>query len=517
MPTKITNTDNFEQINRSVLENLKEEDNSSFDNNKSKDFFNSDQQQSLSNLKKRKNISFAKLVSGIIIFFCVVIMIAGGSFVYNVMSIASETTGGGQGNIWSIIVNNFNPQAFQRVELKGEAEGRTNILVIGYDSVAFLADSIMILSYYHNEQKIATLSIPRDFYVTDGGGTYRINAIYPFAEKKQPGTGAQAMADFLSRELDIPIHYWLSVNFQGVKQIIDAIGGIEVNVTVPFTDYEFPTDNYSGYIRPAPTFEKGLQQMDGNRALIYARSRHGTNGTGSDFDRSRRQAEISSAILQKLQQQLRSGKILNINSINALIASARGNVKTSAEINEILSFYEIFKKNFNHNSNISDNFYSINFRSGNGFLCSPPLDLYGASVITYCDGALGGGKSFSKGREQARKITKNLLAEARYVNLKNSNAIILANQSQKTVEVTEQIKKLPIGIVWPPDNFYKYIQKANGNEQIKIYIADDKIRQEFELASKGNLNFEFELHGQIPPDKFITANNLGADIIVWIE
>jgi LCP family protein required for cell wall assembly len=215
------------------------------------------------------------------------------------------------------------------------------MLVMGVDSAAQLADSIMVVSYYHTEQKIATLSIPRDFYVTGG---YRINAVFPFAEQQNPGSGPQAMADFVSQELDIPIHYWLMVNFEGVEQIVDAVGGIEINVETPFVDYEFPTRNYSGYMRPAPSFEKGPQKMDGERALIYARSRHGTNGTGSDFDRARRQAEVGEALLQRVKDKFDSGEIFNINSINALIGSARGNVKTSAQINEIMSAYEIFKE-----------------------------------------------------------------------------------------------------------------------------------------------------------------------------
>ncbi len=465
----------------------------------------------------KRKFSVIRLFSTVLIVFSLIAILTGGLFVYQILSVASETTGGGEGNLWNLLVNNFLPQNFERVKLRGEDEGRTNVLVIGYDSVALLADSILIVSYYHAEQKIATLSIPRDFYIRDGGGAYKINALYPFAEQRQKGSGAQAMADFLSRELDIPIHYWVALNFQGVKQLVNAVGGIEVNVTVPFVDYEFPKDDYSGYLRPAPSFEAGKQYMDGERALIYARSRHGNNGTGSDFDRSRRQAEIGASILQKLQTQLRSGEIWNINSINALINSVRGNVKTSAEVKEIISAYEIFKANFKGESNISDHFYSVNLRTGNGFLCSPPLDLYGASVITYCDGTLGGSRGNSKSREQARQVARDLLSYAKFAVLREASVIILANRSNKTAEVEKQLQAMPVGKVWPADNFYKYIPKATGEELIRIYIADTKLREQFAEASKGKLEFAFELHGPLPAEKYLTPNNVGADIIVWIE
>jgi LCP family protein required for cell wall assembly len=467
--------------------------------------------------KPKRKLSIVRVFSSLLIILSLIVILTGGLFVYNILMAASETTGGGEGNFWNLLLNNFLPKDFERIKLKGEDEGRTNVLVIGYDSVAMLADSILIVSYYYTEKKVVTLSIPRDFYIRDGGGAYKINALYPFAEQRQKGSGAQAMADFLSRELDIPIHYWVALNFQGVKQLVNAAGGIEINVTVPFVDYEFPTDDYSGYLRPAPSFEAGRQYMDGDRALIYARSRHGNNGTGSDFDRSRRQAEVGAAILQKLQTQLRSGEIWNINSINALINSVRGNLKTSAEVKEIISAYEIFKTSFKGDTNILENFYSINFRTGNGFLCSPPLDLYGASVITYCDGTLGGSKGASKSREQARQIARDLLQQAKFAALREASVIILANRSDKTAEVEKQLQSMPVGKVWPADNFYKYIPKATGEEVIRIYIADAKLREQFAEASKGKLEFAFELHGPLPAEKYLTPNNVGADIIVWIE
>jgi LCP family protein required for cell wall assembly len=526
MPTKLKDQKNFAEVNKSVLESLErdqeEAKHSNFPNPEDATSSTHQPDETSANSvqqlrKKKKKFSLGRFISLTIIIFCVGFFAVGGAFVYNILAAVSESTGGGEGNIWDTFTGALNPQGFERVELKGEPESRTNMLVLGVDSEALLSDTVMVVSYYHTEQKIATLSIPRDFYVTDGYGSYRINAIYPFAEARSPGSGAQTVADFVSRELDIPIHYWVVVNFEGVEQIVNAVGGIEIDVTVPFVDYQFPTRNYSGYMRPAPSFEKGKQKMNGERALIYARSRHGNNGTGSDFDRGRRQAEVGEAILQKLKQQVDSGEIMNINSINALIASAKNNIKTSAKINEIMSAYELFKETAAEQEDIMSNYYSINWQAGNGFLCTPPLEKYGASVVTYCDGAIGGTNYASASRERGRQQAKNLLAEARFADLANTSTIILANQSKLTGQVEAELKKMPLGTVWPADNNYRYISKASGQEKVSIYIPNKNLRSQFEEAAKGQLNFAFELKGDLPTDKTLMTNNQGTDIVVWIE
>jgi hypothetical protein len=138
-------------------------------------------------------------------------------------------------------------------------------------------------------------------------------------------------------------------------------------------------------------------------------------------------------------------------------------------------------------------------------------------VITYCDGTLGGSGYASSSRQRAQQQAKNLLAEARFAELGSASAIILGNQSQKTGAVETGLRNMPIGTVWPADNFYNFIPKADGTETVTVYIADQKLRSQFEEAAKGTLDFEFELKGDLPGDKTITGNNQGTDIVVWIE
>jgi LCP family protein required for cell wall assembly len=104
----------------------------------------------------------------------------------------------------------------------------------------------------------------------------------------------------------IPIHYAVVIDFSGFTKVIDAVGGIDVNVPEAFTDTQYPKPGMEQATCPGdPTnacvyetvhFDAGVQHMDGARALIYARSRHAEGDQGSDFARSRRQQIIMVAL-----------------------------------------------------------------------------------------------------------------------------------------------------------------------------------------------------------------------------
>jgi LCP family protein required for cell wall assembly len=133
--------------------------------------------------------------------------------------------------------------------------------------------------------------------------------------------------------LDIP--YWTTIDFDGFRKIIDNLGGVDVVVDKPFTDRQYPTYNY-GY--QTVRFEEGPQHLNGERALQYARSRHGTNGTGSDFDRSRRQKVILDAIKQKA---LSVYTLFNPTAMSSLLGTVSEHARTNIELWEMARFWEI--------------------------------------------------------------------------------------------------------------------------------------------------------------------------------
>ncbi len=134
-------------------------------------------------------------------------------------------------------------------------------------------------------------------------GQAKINAAYTFGYKNPEelygkGTSPDAAGGALAAEtvekfLGVPVDYVAQVDFQGFEQLVNAIGGVTVDVPRPLLDPEYPTDNYGVERIYIPA---GLQVLDGHTALVYARSRH----SSSDFDRSQRQQQVLRALLNQV-------------------------------------------------------------------------------------------------------------------------------------------------------------------------------------------------------------------------
>lgn len=185
-------------------------------------------------------------------------------------------------------------------KLSGENEDRINVLIIGIGGKNHpggeLADTVMVASIKPGEKKAAFLSIPRDLYVPISGDSYgKINSAHSYGEtnKATTGGGPAVMKKTVSDILDIPIHYYIKGDFEGFKDFVDKVGGIDVYVNNAIYDTAYPNDTMTGY----STFyiSKGQHHLDGATALKYARSRH----TSSDFDRARRQQQILVALKKK--------------------------------------------------------------------------------------------------------------------------------------------------------------------------------------------------------------------------
>jgi LCP family protein required for cell wall assembly len=179
------------------------------------------------------------------------------------------------------------------------AQPPTNILILGIDrrpnqGYTVRTDTLMLLHTNFAEGRLALLSIPRDLWVTiPGRGKARINSAHVYGELDVPGNGPARAAETVSYNFGLPVHHTLRLDFDAFRQVIDAAGGIEIDVPAPVIDNAYPTENYGTMRIHIPA---GLQHMDGETALRYARSRHGS----SDFDRAARQQQILVALKQKL-------------------------------------------------------------------------------------------------------------------------------------------------------------------------------------------------------------------------
>ena len=175
-----------------------------------------------------------------------------------------------------------------------------NILLLGVDArsddpTAPRTDTMILATVDPQAKTVSMLSLPRDLWVTiPYFNTHnKINMAYVLGEENRyEGGGPQLAKDTVSAFIGRPVDYYLRINFQGFVTFIDQIGGIEIAVPSAIHDEQYPTADYG-----VETFElpAGLQTLDGETTLKYARTRH----TDSDFGRARRQQDVIRAVLDK--------------------------------------------------------------------------------------------------------------------------------------------------------------------------------------------------------------------------
>ena len=249
------------------------------------------------------------------------------------------------GNDWAMKF--FNKNIFEvmhsfteetHVELKTDANGRTNVLIFGTSGMdmegtgfggythdgAALTDSIMVASYDQKTQDIAMVSLPRDLKAdTTCTATGKINEVYwcnnMWGEDEE--AGARALMNEMKTIFGVDIQYYVHVNWGSLMQIVDAVGGIDIILDEDIADPY--TEAY---------YDAGVQyHINGFEALALARSRHTGNG---DFTRSASQQKILIALKDKVVSQgMDFGTAINI--LNAVKDNVYHNI-TPEEIKTVI-------------------------------------------------------------------------------------------------------------------------------------------------------------------------------------
>ena len=165
--------------------------------------------------------------------------------------------------------------------------GRTNILVLGIDRSTVStninlsrSDTMMLVTVVPLTPHVGLLSIPRDLWIDiPGGGQNRINTVHFFAEANQPGSGPAAAARVVASLFNVPVNYTVRLRFDGVREIVNALGGVELDL---------------------PTAMGGLAAgkhfLNGDQALTFVRDRKGTD----DFFRTNQQRVFVEAVTRRL-------------------------------------------------------------------------------------------------------------------------------------------------------------------------------------------------------------------------
>lgn len=275
-------------------------------------------------------------------------------------------------------------------KLNGEENDRVNILLLGVGGYGHegpqLSDTIILASYQPSTEKVGLLSLPRDMTVPiPDYGYQKVNHANAYGELKGEGKGPELSKQVIGEVLNQDIQYFLRVDFDGFAEFVDNIGGLDVYVEQAFTDAEYPTvgkeletcETSESVLEtpplsepevvetqttlqttdettepsteiaevPAPiapvdyscrfevlSFKQGWTHMDGTTALNYVRSRHGNNGQGSDFARSRRQQQILLAVKDKL---LSASTFLNPSRITSMLGTLKKNISTNMSVWEL--------------------------------------------------------------------------------------------------------------------------------------------------------------------------------------
>lgn len=225
-------------------------------------------------------------------------------FAQNISNNSDSSQGSGGGT--SLIAQTVKDKGDKYTPPKWEGKQRVNILLLGGDSRGMAknelprSDSIMLASIDPVTKKAHLFSILRDTYVKiPGEGEDRINTAITTGG---PNLAMKTVGDLLG----IPVQYYVYTDFKGFIALIDAIGGIEIDVEkdMKYSDSE---DNHVYDIN----LKKGLQHLDGKTALQYVRFRHDAL---SDFSRTERQRKFLTAVAQKMQTTsslIKLPKILN--------------------------------------------------------------------------------------------------------------------------------------------------------------------------------------------------------------
>jgi LCP family protein required for cell wall assembly len=215
---------------------------------------------------------------------------------------------------------------------------RINILLLGYGGPGhdgpYLTDSVMLLSIRPAMREAIMISLPRDLWVKipalprNGYMMGKLNSAYAIgtdhnaypnvrSDWKTDTGGGDLAAATVSQLTGQPIDYWVGLDFKAFRDVVNALGGVRVDVPTALDDPYFPAGESTGMMHIH--IDAGWQPFDGERALEYARSRE----TTSDFDRSRRQQLVMLAVRQR---------VLSVNAIPkllSLLAALQDNIRTN--------------------------------------------------------------------------------------------------------------------------------------------------------------------------------------------
>jgi LCP family protein required for cell wall assembly len=204
-----------------------------------------------------------------------------------------------------------------------------SILLLGVDTGAEgridkgNSDTMIVATINPKIKRTLLVSVPRDTAAqligTKEFDMQKINAAYNIG-------GSKMAKETVSSLLNVPINYYVTVNMGGLEQIVNAVGGVDVDVPFSFTSH------YTG----GQSFTKGRMHLNGSMALAYARMRHEDEAKG-DYGRQERQQQVIKAVLGKAMS------LKGISHFTELLKSITGNLKTDLNFDDMVAIFSHYR------------------------------------------------------------------------------------------------------------------------------------------------------------------------------
>ncbi|MFC4077411.1 LCP family glycopolymer transferase [Salinithrix halophila] len=241
--------------------------------------------------------------------------------------------------VWGALAGTYDP--LEKSDKRKQAvtmDDPFTILLLGTDarkaSTNWRPDVIILAAVNPHKKSVKMVSIPRDTYVqiaNTGGDNHKINAsaYYGRREVNPKGPGpVNNTAQTVEHFLNVPVDYYIKVNFQGFIDVVDALGGVDVNVKFAFSQAHF-----GGEVIP---FKPGPKHLNGNETLAYVRMRK--QDPRGDAGRNERQREVMTNLLDQ------AVSINTVTKVDELLKAVGKNLSMGIQPQELLRLQSIYKE-----------------------------------------------------------------------------------------------------------------------------------------------------------------------------
>ncbi|PHD75768.1 LytR family transcriptional regulator [Bacillus sp. AFS043905] len=259
--------------------------------------------------KKKKKRTWLKVVGIIVLLF----ILAGGAFAYSVWNSLTKTV-----DTMHTPIDRTTDKRTKDLALSDQEP--FSMLMLGVDERdgdKGRSDTMIVLTVNPQKKSVKMLSIPRDTRteIVGHGTQDKINHAFAFG-------GAKMSMDTVENFLDIPIDYYIKINMEGFKDIVDAVGGVTVQ-----NDLDFTSDGIH--------FAKGTHTLNGKEALAYSRMRH--DDPSGDFGRQSRQRAIIEAVIKE------GASLSSLTKYDEVFAALGNNIQTNLTFDDMMDIQKNYR------------------------------------------------------------------------------------------------------------------------------------------------------------------------------